>query len=143
MRVLLDTNILISALLSPDHQGTIQTLVAQLFQGAFTLLLPEDVVEEFATTVIRKKHLARTFTVQSLEVALTALLAVAEIVPKIRDEIPKIGRDAKDDYLLAYATFGLADYLVTGDADLLVLRQVGDVAIVTPSQLLALVLPAR
>ncbi|MBK9944499.1 MAG: putative toxin-antitoxin system toxin component, PIN family [Kouleothrix sp.] len=143
MRVLLDTNILISALLSPDHQGTIQTLLAQLFQGAFTLLLPEDVVEEFATTVIRKKHLARAFTVQSLEAAMAALIAVAEIVPKIRDEIPRVGRDVKDDYLLAYATIGMADYLVTGDQDLLVLRQVGDVAIVTPAQLLVLVQSAH
>lgn len=117
--------------------------MAQLFLGTFTLLLPEDVIEEFATTVIRKKHLARTFTVQSLEVALTALLAVAEIVPTIRDEISTVGRDTKDDYLLAFATVGIADYLITGDADLLVLRQGGEVAIVTPAQFLALVLPAR
>jgi len=38
----------------------------------------------------------------------------------------------RDDYLVAYALVGGADYLVTGDADLLVLARVGEVKIVTP-----------
>jgi hypothetical protein len=43
-----------------------------------------------------------------------------------------VTRDPKDDYLIAYALVGAADYRVTGDRDLLVLGQVDDVKIVTP-----------
>lgn len=48
-------------------------------------------------------------------------------------QIPRITRDLKDDYLLAYAVVGEADYLVTGDKDLLVLEKIGEVAIVSPA----------
>lgn len=43
-------------------------------------------------------------------------------------------RDPKDDYLIAYAVIGEADYLVTGDKDLLVLEQIAGVTIVTPAR---------
>ena len=62
------------------------------------------------------------------------LSAVSETVTKITEKIPAVTRDPKDDYLLAYGLVGEADYLVTGDEDLLVLRQVEDVRIVTASQ---------
>lgn len=45
-------------------------------------------------------------------------------------------RDPEDDYLLAYALVGKADYLVTGDRDLLVLGSVGKTKIVTAQQFL-------
>ena len=59
------------------------------------------------------------------------LSEVSETVPKITTEIPAVTRDPKDDYLLAYALVGQADYLVTGDRDLLVLGQVEHTRIVT------------
>ena len=47
--------------------------------------------------------------------------------------MPSVTRDRKDDYLLAYAVVGRADYLVTGDRDLLVLGEVEGVRIVSPA----------
>ena len=58
-------------------------------------------------------------------------VVISEIIPKITEEIPAVTRDPKDDYLLAYALVGQADYLVTGDNDLLTLDQVENVRIVT------------
>jgi predicted nucleic acid-binding protein len=40
MRVILDTNIFISYLLSANHAGTISTIVEAAFTGNYTLLLP-------------------------------------------------------------------------------------------------------
>ncbi len=63
-------------------------------------------------------------------------MSVSEIIPEINEPIPKVTRDWKDDYLLAYALVGQADYLVTGDNDLLVLQQVGNLSIVSPQEFL-------
>ncbi len=63
---------------------------------------------------------------------LDILASVAEPIPKIREPIPAVTRDPKDDYLLAYALVGQADYLVTGDGDLLVFGTVGKLSIVSP-----------
>jgi uncharacterized protein len=60
------------------------------------------------------------------------LLAVGEVIQPIEQSIPAVTRDRKDDYLLAYAVVGAADYLVTGDEDLLVLKHVGRLRIVSP-----------
>ena len=45
----------------------------------------------------------------------------AEIAPRIEAPIPAVTRDPEDDYLIAYALVGRADYLVSGDKDLLVM----------------------
>lgn len=61
------------------------------------------------------------------------LRARAELLPTIQPEdVPAVVRDPKDDYLLAHALLGRADYLVTGDRDLLVLERVEQLRIVTP-----------
>ena len=54
-----------------------------------------------------------------------------------RDEsIPAICRDPKDDYLLAHALIGSADYLISRDKDLLTLREVEGIKIVEPAEFL-------
>ena len=65
------------------------------------------------------------------------LRAVGEPIPRITQPIPALTRDPKDDYLIAYALVGGADFLVTGDADLLVLKQIDSLKIVTAREFLA------
>jgi hypothetical protein len=132
MRALLDTNILISYLLTPKKQSSISIIVEAMLGQMFTCLLPEELLEELVQAISTKKHLAEKVTRQDIEVMVTALRAVAEIVPSITDPIPAVTRDPKDDYLLAYALVGQADYLVTGDRDLLSLNQVEQVQIISP-----------
>ena len=61
----------------------------------------------------------------------------AEQMPPIGAKIPAVSRDPKDDYLPTYALVAKADYLVTGDKDLLVLKQVGQVKILSPKDFVA------
>ncbi len=131
MRVLCDTNIFVSYLLTPKKAGPIHTIVEAAFLGEFTLLLPEDLLEELAHKVQGKKYLTGRITEADLEELVTLLREVAELIPKIRTPIPAVTRDPKDDYLLAYALVGQSDYLVTGDEDLLTLKQVEQTKIVT------------
>jgi len=132
MRVLCDTNILISYLLAPENTGTIATVVERAYAGDYTLVLPAEVIGELRRKVAEKAWLAARIPPESAETFITALTAIAFIPEPITDPLPQIGRDRKDDYLLAYGTVAACDYLVTGDPDLLVLQQVGNLRIVSP-----------
>lgn len=134
MRVLLDTNVLVSYLLTPAAGGSVGKIIAALSHSTFTLLLPPDLLTELERVATRKPHLARRIRPDQLVRLRDHLLAVGEIIPAIEGTIPAVTRDRKDDYLLAYAFVGQADYLVTGDEDLLVLGQIGPLAILSPPE---------
>lgn len=139
MRVLIDTNVLVSYLLNPQNDGPVSTILRAVFQDRFILLVPDHLLDEFTTTVRNKTRLASRITLKDLERLTEALRILGEKVPKITEQIPPVSRDLKDDYLVAYALVGNADYLVTGDRDLLVLQgQITGLEIVTPAQFIAL-----
>lgn len=130
MRVLLDTNILISYLLSPKNSVIARVVEAGIL-GSFDLLLPEDLLDELAAKVRTKDYLAERIAPEEVRELVDILSEVCLSIPRITARIPAVTRDPKDDCLLAYALVGQADYLVTGDRDLLVLGQVEDTKIVT------------
>ncbi|MDI7277874.1 MAG: putative toxin-antitoxin system toxin component, PIN family [Anaerolineae bacterium] len=131
MRAILDANILIAYLLTPEQDSAISRIVRAAFLGEFRLLLPEELLEELARKARAKEYLLRRIAPEDL-IELAAIVSqVAETIPRITDAIPAVTRDPKDDYLLAYAVVGQADYLVTGDRDLLTLERVGATSIVT------------
>lgn len=132
MRVLLDTNVLVSYLLTPVGAGSITLIIDALIQGEFTLLLPVELLDELDRVVAGKPRLARRIRPDQSARLRDFLLAVAEVIPIIEQDIPAVTRDRKDDYLLAYAVVGAADFLVTGDDDLLVLKKAGSLRIVSP-----------
>ena len=134
MRVLIDTNVVISYLLYPNRPGTIQTIFKALFEGKFTLLLPEALLDEIVITVTQKPHLRERIALDALELMVESLRTVAEEIPLIESEIPQVTRDPKDDYLLAYAVVGEAYVLVSGDKDLLELGEIVGVRIVSPGE---------
>ncbi|MEJ2750687.1 MAG: putative toxin-antitoxin system toxin component, PIN family, partial [Anaerolineae bacterium] len=119
MRVLIDTNVFISYLLNPHRMGTIQAIFTAWSAGKFTLLVPEALLDEILVTVSNKPHLAQRISPDLLKEFLSTVQELGETVPRIESPIPAVTRDPKDDYLLAYALVGKADYLVTGDEDLL------------------------
>jgi len=132
MRVLLDANLFISYLLTPDRESPVVRVVKAGVAGDFTLLLPAALLDEFSRRVQTKPYLAERITPEDLQ-RLTAILeTVVETIPEIQRPIPAVTRDPKDDYLLAYALVGQADYLVSGDADLLDIERVGACHILSP-----------
>ncbi len=135
MRVLIDTNVFITYLLSPHAGGVIQGILAAAAEGKFVLLLPEALLEEILVTVTGKPHLSKRISPGELKEFLNIIQGLGVLVSRIVDPIPEVTRDPKDDYLLAYALVGTADYLVTGDEDLLALNElIQELRIVTPRQ---------
>lgn len=103
--------------------------------GHFTLLLPEWLIEELTTSVQTKPRLSKRISMEQLNRFTALLRDTAEIIDEIAVPIPAVSRDPDDDYVLAYALVGNADYLVTGDKDLLELQGlVAGLEIVTPAQ---------
>ena len=73
-------------------------------------------------------------TLDGFEDLIDILSLGAVAVPDIPGDIPALTRDPKDDYLLACAVVGQADYIVTGDDDLLVLKEVEGVRMVSAGE---------
>lgn len=132
MRVLLDANLLLSFLLHPTRDSAAVCLVRAAFEGRFTLLVPKKLLDEIEAQGSGKAYLAARIPATALNGLVELVRGTAEFVPTIGEPIPAITRDPKDDYLVAYAVLGRADYLVTGDLDLLTLGDVEGVKIFTP-----------
>jgi len=133
MRVLLDTNVFISYLLRNAPGSPITSIVAAAVRGRYTLLLSDSILYEFEERVRGKSYLRTRISPDDMALLTSLLRQAAEIIPPL-DWIPRVCRDRKDDFLLAYAAVGQADYLVTGDEDLLVLEKVQGIRIITPRQ---------
>ena len=102
-----------------------------LFNEKCKLLFSQELLEEFVTVAKRpklKKYISR----DELEDLLETIDEVAEIV-NVTSEISQC-RDPKDNFLLSLAIDGKADFLLTGDKDLLVLKKIGNTEIKTISE---------
>jgi putative PIN family toxin of toxin-antitoxin system len=134
MRVLVDTNLFIAYLLKPRNDSLINHLLTAVLEGRVTLLMPEALLEEIEQTIKRKPYLINAITEDKPHRFLLLLRAVCEEIPLIVETIPRITRCPQDDYLIAYAVVGQANYLVSGDKDLLVLGTAGAVTILNSKQ---------
>jgi uncharacterized protein len=129
VRLVLDTNVVISALL---WRGTPYRLLEtihrhdglQLYSSSALLDELSDVARRPALT----KRLAKIGRTAS-EIFVEYLQAI-ELVDPI--DVPRIARDLDDDVVLACALAASADLIVSGDSDLLVLTAYERIPIVTP-----------
>ncbi len=110
MRVVLDTNVLISAVMIPT--GNPAAIYRAWQEGHFTLLTCEEHLDELRTT-LKKPALAERIKPHKAGGLVNELKELAESV----DGLPRVRRspDHTDDFLLALSEAGRADYLVTGD----------------------------
>ncbi|MCL7452167.1 MAG: putative toxin-antitoxin system toxin component, PIN family [Anaerolineae bacterium] len=132
IRAVLDTNVLISGLLSEGSPP--RWLVDAWLDGRYVLVTCLYQVEEISH-VLDYPRIASRLRLSDAEVdlILAALLSQAEVVGgDLR--LPGVSRDPKDDPLVACAMEGAADYLVSGDADLLDLGKHENTRMVSPRE---------
>jgi uncharacterized protein len=110
MRVVLDTNILISALLI--QVGHPAAIYRAWQEGAFTLVLCAEQLDEVRAT-LRKPAIAARIKPHNAGRMVNQLKDLGEII----GPLPHVERspDPTDDFLLALSVAAEADYLVTGD----------------------------
>lgn len=130
-RWVLDTNVLINALLTP--RSTSAQALAQALSACGKLLVSHATLAELSEVLARTKF-DRYVSRETRKQFLIDLMPVVELVP---ESLPiRACRDPKDDKFLEVAVHGQADALVTGDADLLALNPFHGVSIVAPAQFL-------
>lgn len=125
MRVLLDTNVLVSAVL---FAGLPRTLLDHALRGEFLLVTGALLLDEFED-VLRERF---GFDRAAARLTRAEVEAVAELA--VPATVQAVSRDPDDDIVLATAVAGQAAVIVTGDRDLLVLGSHGGVPIRTPRQ---------
>jgi len=133
MIVVFDTNVLIAAIIT---EGICSKLLHRARAGEFSLISCPFILKEL------RRILSKKFRLGQDELAL-AIETMSEVFSQVLDhslKIKDICRDAADDNIIACAVAAKADYLVTGDADLLELKIYQGVRIITPRDFEALFL---
>ena len=125
IRVVLDTNVLVSALLFSGEPG----LIAEGWKsGAFVPVFSHETFAEFRRVLSYPKF---SLTVQEIAVLIEdEVLPFCEVV-EIGEEILSVCRDPEDDPFLSCAVAASADCIISGDKDLLSLGSFRNIPIVT------------
>lgn len=130
MRYVFDANVIISALLFENSKPA-QVLRYALENGE--VLLSLDLLEEL-NEVLGRERFNQYVTSEEREEFLEALVERAVLV-EITENVQEC-RDPKDDKVLELALNGEAQYIISGDRDLLVLHPFRDVLVITADELL-------
>ena len=129
-RIVFDTNVLVSALMFP------RSVPRQAFNLAYST---GKILASTATTleleeVLSRKKFEKYFSMEERIQFVARFFADAEII-EIKEKITAC-RDRKDDKFLELAVNGKADYIITGDQDLLLLQPFQNIVIISVSDYL-------
>ena len=117
LKLVLDSNIWIGYFLGQHIRKYLDQI---LIDTRFDLLISQQEIDEL-TLVLKRPKFQKYINAEQIE-TLISLILRRSIVIEVSSQIA-LSRDPKDDYLLALSIDGHADYLITGDKDLLVLEQ--------------------
>ena len=133
MRVVLDTNVLISATVFEGSEA--QKLVQELVRHGAKICCSQEMLEEYENS-IRRDFVAK----QKLEITKERLPMLVASIRKLATMVEaggniRVSRDPEDDKIIACALAGGYAYLVTYDADLLDIGTYDSVKIIKPAQM--------
>lgn len=128
MKVVLDTNVLISGIF---WKGTPHALLNAWAENRFKVIISNAILAEYIAVLHRidmQGDIAKRWSVFLVEHA---------IVVKDRYRV-KLARDVSDDKFVNTAISGGADFIVSGDDDLLSLQNQSPISIVSPKRFLTI-----
>jgi len=130
MRVVVDTNVLVSALLG----GVSRAIVDEWKARKFNIVVSEAIAHEYLDVINRPK-----FKISAEEIAATTdyLFKTAEFVTPV-EGIDVIKTDPSDNKFLEAALSGKTDYIVSGDSHLLDLKAFRGIPIITAQKFIEL-----
>jgi len=125
MRVVLDSNVILAAFAS-------RGLCSEVFEvclSGHSIVISEHILSEVKTNLIKKIRLPESI--------------VKDIMEYLRDEAERVNpseltdspcRDKDDNIIIGTALSGNAEFIITGDEDLLVLKTYKGIDIITPRE---------
>ena len=137
MRVVLDTNVIVSGLI----WGGVPRQLLDLARGNIITLYTSVVLLEELADVLSRDKFAKLLSSRELTANAImqryAMLARIINAPAITRTVPN---DADDDFVLACALAAKADIIATGDSDLLILHPFMNIDIIKPAEALQKIL---
>ena len=127
LKVIFDTNVWISFLIGKR----LLKIKKHLIDGQITIVTTDQLILEIRLVSAREK-LKKYFPKESVEELIDLLETIALKIPI--QPIHFLSRDPKDNFLLDLIDFSNADFLVTGDKDLLEFNPFKSAKIITPTE---------
>jgi uncharacterized protein len=123
-KVIIDTNLWISFLITKDYIKLDELIISK----KLILLFSQELLEEFVEVANRPKF-KRYFSNSEIDELLEIIQEYAQFV-NVKSNI-NLCRDLKDNFLLSLAADSNADFILTGDKDLLALKKFEKTIIIT------------
>lgn len=123
-KVIIDTNIWISFLIGKHLKGLHEIIAG----GTIKIISCKEQISELSE-VFQKPKIRKFFTSFQVDDFFELLDDCADII-EVKSRV-NICRDPKDNYLLSLAKDANANYLITGDNDLLILKSIGTAKIIS------------
>ena len=132
MRVVFDTNIIISGLLFPGKQ---RHLLNYVIDHTLELIISHPIIEEINDVINRDKFkVHRELSI----ITVAEIIELAKLVyPTMKLNI--VENDPDDNAILECAVEGGAQYIITGDSDLLIIKEYAGITIIDSSSFLSMV----
>ncbi len=131
MRIVLDTNVLISGIF---FGGNPRKVLEKWQEKSFTLLTSLEILAEYEEVLDRLESKSKKKTKSIVAKTVNLLTRETEVILPSVDV--HLSRDPDDDQFINCALSGSAIYIVSGDNDLLELKEVQGIEIITAKQFL-------
>ena len=128
LKVVVDTNVWISALV---FGGKPEVILKLFIDGKITVIVSEEIITELRRIITTKFPLY----ISRLGLLEASIRDDAIIVPLGENTI-RVSRDTDDNKIIETAVKGKADYIISGDDDLLVIKNYESTGILKPSNFL-------
>lgn len=127
----MDTNVLISAVIS---KGTSHEVVVEGFEGAYTIVVSPETIQEFEDTLLKYPEKFR-MSPEEVEKERDTVEYFAEFVTPEK-ELDVVEEDESDNMFLEAAVSADAEYAVSGDPHLLEIGEYRGIEILPPDEFL-------
>ena len=137
IRAVVDTNVLISALISKKPSPPLN--IYNLLKSADFLLITSPAILEELEEVINRKTIIKLHkrSQQQIDEILQEIAETSYIVPGMIS-VEAVKKDPDDDKFIAAAIEGKADYIVSGDKPLLNIKEYMGIKIISPKDFMRL-----
>lgn len=129
VKVVIDSNIIVSILKGSPRLSPIYTAFKE---GRFKLVISAGILKELAAVLYRPSLKIEPNDIKEL----FRLIKFKALRVKPRIQLINACRDPKDNFILELAIEARADFIVSSDKDLIVLKNFQKIPIITPDQFL-------
>ena len=136
MRIVLDTNIYVSNLISA--KGNPARIVQWWVEGEFDVLVSQPIIDEILRVTGYKRIQKKYAAVKENRLEYAVLISEQALSIEPKEELDVIASDESDNRCVECAVAGGAHYIITGDEHLLELGEYEGITVLTPAALVAL-----